>query len=150
MLGQYFIGQETAVSLYGSLRNHAAAFLEQVRQDARVLDVNGLGGIGDAEYTARAGFITFQTAFFNQTTNSKRLTSGRFAFGNLCWRKKEHQIALKSVQYQCSGDAQGAQPGSDPDHPLLSRLHSLLPLTCVFACVITWSVLASVLASLLS
>ena len=49
MLGEHFIGDKDAVRTEFALRNHAFSFLEQVRQDAAIVDADGLGIIGHPE-----------------------------------------------------------------------------------------------------
>src|SRR5690606_38223082 len=114
VLGEHLGRGKAAVVVEPSLRDDAAAFLEEVGQDAGVADQDGVVAVRDPEGPADAVAGALETAGLDQPADPEVALGGRLALGHLRRRDEPGHVAAERIEDQRGSDADRDEASGNP------------------------------------
>jgi hypothetical protein len=112
---------KNAVSSDLALRDAAASFFKEVRQDAVVNDRNIGDSIGHDELSVET--IAFECAFLDEAADAKRATDRRFIGCHIRGTKEEDEIISKSTRNQIRREPQARKSDKNERDPFMTSFH---------------------------
>ena len=123
VLRQHQLRMKHSVGADLALSHAAAAFLEQIGQDAGIDDRNAVDGIGDREVRGQSVCAAPEAALFDEAADAEAPRDGRFARDDLRRAEEEHQILVERAEREPNRRGQAAQSQDDKRDPLVTWFH---------------------------
>src|SRR5690554_4119907 len=99
VFGKHLVCSEQAIGPELALGHYPFTLTKQVGQYSRITDRYHFGGIGHNELHRKSIALALHAAGLHHATDAKRPLLGCFPGTHLRRRKKEHKIALKSIEH---------------------------------------------------